>query len=574
MLKKLLPFMKKYRKYAILSPIMMILEVASDILVPLLMSRIVDVGIKNQDMAYVIRMGLLMILLALFGLFMGVVSSFFGARAGFGFAAELRKEAFARIQNYSFANLDVLNPPTLITRLTADADMLAQVAMMSLRMAIRAPFMMILALIMAISFNPGLSLVFAVAIPLVVVILLVVLKYANPMFRAIQERVDHLNAIVQENLIGIRVVKSFNRQSHEEERFAQRNDGLRDMVLKAVNLIMVLMPVLNLVIYACIGAVLWFGGQQIMAGTMLPGELIAFVTYITQIMMALMMLSMYFMMLTRGTASAGRLIEVLETESEIRSAESPVGEVADGRIEFKDVSFRYPGNSNDVLKHIDLSIASGQLIGIIGSTGSAKTSLVQLIPRLYDASAGQVLVGGQDVRDYDLETLRHSIGMVLQKNTLVTGTIRSNMQWGDETAADEEIIEALRRAQAWEFVSQYSDGLDHPVEQGGSNFSGGQKQRLTIARALVKQPRILILDDSTSAVDMTTDAKLRRSFRENLADVTTIIIAQRISSIEDADRIIVMEKGEIESQGTHQELLETSPIYREINESQERGLAV
>lgn len=574
MIRKLLPFMKKYRTYAILSPIMMILEVASDILIPLLMSRLVDIGIKNGDMDFIMGTGLQMVLLALFGMVMGVVSSFYGARAGYGFAAELRAKAFSRIQDYSFANLDTLAAPTLITRLTNDADILGQVAMMSLRMAIRAPFLMILALIMSVSLNPQLSLVFAVAIPVVVLVLYLILRYANPMFKSIQDKVDRLNAIIQENLTGIRVVKSFNRQDHEQERFGRRNDDLKDTVMKAVTVINVLMPVLTLVIYACIIAVLWFGGRQIMAGTMAPGEIIAFVTYITQIMIALMMLSMYFMMLTRGAASASRLLEVLETESEIVSPAGGLTDIAHGGIEYRKVSFRYPTNREDVLKNVDLTIQSGQLIGIIGSTGSAKTSLVQLIPRLYDVTGGQVLVGGRDVRDYDLDALRGQIGMVLQKNTLVTGTIRSNLRWGDETASDEVLIEALKQAQAWEFVSGYSDGLDHVVEQGGANFSGGQKQRLTIARALVKKPRILILDDSTSAVDMTTDARLRRSFRENLQDVTTIIIAQRISSIEDADHIIVLDKGEIESRGTHEELLTTSQIYREINESQERGLAV
>jgi ATP-binding cassette subfamily B protein len=573
MLKKLLPFMKKYRLYAILSPVMMVLEVGADVLVPFLMSRIVDIGIKNQDMSFVIQTGLLMILLALGGMFMGVVSSFFGARAGYGFAAEIRAKAFQQIQKFSFANLDTLSAPTLITRLTTDADMMGQVAMMSLRMAIRAPFLMIFALIMSIRVNPGLSVVFAVAIPVVVIILLIVLKFANPMFKSIQRRVDRLNAIIQENLIGIRVVKSFNRQPYEEKRFKVRNDKLKDKAMKAISLIMVLMPTLNLIIYACIGAVLWFGGQQIMAGTMLPGELIAFVTYITQIMMALMMLSMYFMMLTRGSASASRLIEVLETESEIEFPIDGLDQVKDGSIEFRDAHFRYPSNSQDVLKAISLTIDSGQLVGIIGSTGSSKSSLIQLIPRLYDVTAGEVRVGGHNVKDYKLDALRQQIGMVLQKNTLVTGTIASNMRWGNEEASDEEIIEALKQAQAWEFVSKYPEGIHHEVEQSGSNFSGGQKQRLTIARALIKRPKVLILDDSTSAVDMSTDAKLRDSFRENIGDVTTIIIAQRISSIEDADTIIVMDHGMVESQGTHEELLEKSPIYREISETQERGLA-
>ncbi len=573
MLLKLLPYMRKYRTYAILSPILMILEVASDVVIPLLMARIINIGIQNKDMNFVVQTGLLMIAVALFGMVMGVVASFLGARAGYGFATEIRKDAFSKIQSYSFANLDTLNAPTLITRLTSDADILGQVAMMSLRLAIRAPFLMILALIMSYTINPGLSRVFLVAIPIVVVVLFLLLKYASPMFKVIQTKIDRLNAIVQENLIGIRVVKSFNRKDHEEMLFAQRNDDLRNKSLHAITVINILMPVLTLVIYGCIVAVLWLGGLEIMRGEMLPGDIIAFVTYITQIMMALMLLSMYIMYLTRGSASAARLLEVVQTKSEIEEPINGLTKVASGDVEFRGVSFRYPGNGTDILKHIDLDIKSGQLIGIIGSTGSSKTSLVQLIPRLYDANGGDVLVGGRNVREYEVEALRNQIGVVLQKNTLVTGTIRSNMLWGDPLASDEAIIIALKQVEAWEFVSQLKDGLDHEVDQGGSNFSGGQKQRLTIARALLKNPKILILDDSTSAVDVGTEVKIRRSFRENLGDVTTIIIAQRISSIEDADQIIVLEQGEIESQGTHRELLAKSVIYREINESQQRGLA-
>ena len=566
--------MKKYRTYAILSPIMMILEVASDVIIPLLMARIINIGIQNKDMNFVLQTGLLMIGVALFGMVMGVVASFFGAKAGYGFAAELRQDAFAKIQGYSFANLDKLSAPTLITRLTADGDILGQVAMMSLRMAIRAPFLMIMALFLSYTINPGLARVFLVAIPIVVIVLFVLLKFALPLFKTIQVKVDRLNAIVQENLIGIRVVKSFNRKDYEETLFAKRNDDLRNISLRAITLVTILMPVLTLVIYGCIVAVLWFGGLNIMAGTMPPGDIIAFVTYINQIMMALMLLSMYFLNLTRGSASAARLIEVLEMKSEIKEVENGLKVVENGDVEFRNVSFHYPGNRNDVLKNINLEIKSGQLIGIIGSTGSSKTSLVQLIPRLYDATDGAVLVGGHNVRDYQIAALRNQIGVVLQKNTLVTGTIRSNLLWGDPAATDDKIIEALKQVEAWGFVSRLNDGLDHTVEQGGTNFSGGQKQRLTIARALIKKPKILILDDSTSAVDMGTELKIRRSFRENLADVTTIIIAQRISSIEDADQIIVLDKGEIESQGTHEELLVKSAIYREINESQQRGLAV
>lgn len=565
--------MKKYRLYAILSPLMMILEVVGDVIIPLLMANIVDIGIANRDMPYVVKMGGLMVVVALFALIMGVWSSFLGAEAGYGFAAELRKDAFSKIQGYSFANLDTLAPPTLITRLTNDSEILGQIAMMSMRMAIRAPFLMVLALIGSLSLNSGLSKIFLVSIPVVIIVLVIIIRFASPMFKMIQTKIDRVNAIVQENLVGIRVVKSFNRKDHVEEKFAERNDDLRNMSMKAISVVTVLMPTLNLVIYGSIIAVLWLGGNQILSGTAQVGEVIAFVTYITQIMMALMLLSMYVMSLTRASASGARLVEVLETTSEITSTDEELSTVPTGDIIFRDVNFRYPSNSEDILKNINLEIKSGQLVGIIGSTGSSKTSLVQLIPRLYDVTGGSVSVGGHDVRAYQVEALRQNVAMVLQQNTLVSGTIRSNMKWGNEHATDEEIIEALKQAQAWEFVSKYLDDLDHEVEQNGSNFSGGQKQRLTIARAMLKKPKVLILDDSTSAVDMGTEAKMRRSFRENLDDVTTIIIAQRISSIQDADQIIVLERGEVVSVGTHDELLTSSSIYQEINDSQQRGLA-
>lgn len=573
MIKKLLPYMKKYRRSAILSPIMMILEVVADVMIPLYMASIVDVGIRNQDVAFVVRTGIFMILFAIFGMAMGTISSFFAANAGFGFGSEIRKDAFSKIQDFTFANLDQLPAPTLITRLTTDTDLLSQVAMMSLRMAIRAPFMMIFALIMAFQINAKLSLVFLVAIPVTIAVLYIVLRWAMPRFAIIQEKVDAVNARVQDTLTGIRVVKAFNRQDHEEDRFRRRNTDLRDTILGVFSILMLLMPVLNLVIYGCISAVLWFGGQQIMAGEMAAGQLIAFITYITQIMMAVMMLSMFIMMTTRASASAKRILEVVETKPEIVSPKAGIKEVADGSIRFNNVSFHYPGFEKDVLTDIDLDIPSGHLVGIIGSTGSSKTTLVQLIPRLYEATKGQVLVGGRDVKDYDLSSLREQIGMVLQKNTLVSGTVRSNMQWGKADATDEEIIQALKQAQAWDFISKTDLVLDTPVDQGGSNFSGGQKQRLTIARALMKRPKIMILDDSTSAVDTATDARIRRSFRENLADVTTLIIAQRISSISDADLILVMEHGRIVDRGSHEELMETSAIYREIYESQEGGLS-
>lgn len=573
MIKRVMPYMKKYKTSAILSPIAMVLEVSTDIGVPYLMSRIVDVGIKTQNIDYVMRIGMMMIALALFGMSMGILSSFMGAKAGYGFASELRQAAYQKIQRYSFANIDEMSVPSLITRLTTDANTVGQVTMMTLRMAVRAPAMMLFALFMAIKVNAELAAIFVVVIPLVFGLFGFVFWKINPLFSEIQKKVDGINEITRESLIGIRVIKSFNLQSHVESRFDEKNKDLMKTTIKAMLWIVFLFPVMNLIIYSVIISALWFGGQQIMAGTMLSGELIAFITYIGQIMMSLMFFAAYIVMAMRGRASLSRIIEVLDVESEIVEAENPAKTVADGSVEFSDVCFKYSGNKENILNDINLEIHSGEHIGIIGSTGSSKSTLIQMIPRLYDASCGEVRVGGINVKEYDIKKLRDEVAFVLQKNTLVTGTIRSNMLWGDENATDEEIIRALKRAQAWEFVSKYEDGLDHRVEQRGANFSGGQIQRLTIARALVKKPKILILDDSTSAVDMTTDAKLRRTFREELEGITTITVAQRIASIEDSDRIIVMEKGRIENIGKHEELLERSVIYREIYESQRGRLA-
>ncbi|HQO96012.1 MAG TPA: ABC transporter ATP-binding protein [Sedimentibacter sp.] len=573
-MKKLLPFMKKYIKFAVLSPILMILEVIADIAIPYLMSRIVDVGIANRDIEYVIKIGLIMIAAALLAIAFGVMSSHYGARAGFGFASEVRLKLYKKIQGFSFANLDKFTVASLITRLTNDCNTLGQVTMMSLRMAVRAPFMMIFALLMTIRINASLTKVFAVSIPVLVTALIIILSKARPLFLKFQTRVDRVNAIIRENLTAIRVVKSFNRQSHEEKRFKERNDSLMLTALKAITLIVFLMPVLNIIIYSTIIAVLWFGGKQVVAGSMGSGELISFITYITQILMSFMMMSFFFMQLLRASASVTRIAEIIDTESEIKEVKNPVKELADGSVTFKNVCFCYPGSMEKTLKNINLHINSGEVLGIIGSTGSSKSTLVQLIPRLYDATEGSVIVGNVDVKHYSIKTLRDNVAFVLQNNTLFSGTIRDNMKWGNENATDEDIIRALKLAQAWEFISTYEDGLEHKVEQGGDNFSGGQKQRLTIARALLKSPKIIILDDSTSAVDMATDAKIQRVFKEELNDVTTIIIAQRVSSIQHADRILVMNEGEIESIGKHEELLVSSPVYREIYESQQKGVGV
>ncbi len=573
-MKKLLPFMKKYIKFAVLSPILMILEVIADIAIPYLMSRIVDVGIANRDIEYVIKIGLIMIAAALLAMISGVISSHYGARAGFGFASEVRLKLYKKIQGFSFANLDKFTVASLITRLTNDCNTLGQVTMMSLRMAVRAPFMMIFALLMTIRINASLTKVFAVSIPVLVIALIIILSKARPLFLKFQTRVDRVNAIIRENLTAIRVVKSFNRQSHEEKRFKERNDSLMLTALKAITLIVFLMPVLNIIIYSTIIAVLWFGEKQVVAGSMGSGELISFITYITQILMSFMMMSFFFMQLLRASASVTRIAEIIDTESEIKEVKNPVKELADGSVTFKNVCFCYPGSTEKTLKNINLHINSGEVLGIIGSTGSSKSTLVQLITRLYDATEGSVIVGNVDVKHYSIKTLRDNVAFVLQNNTLFSGTIRDNMKWGNENATDEDIIRALKLAQAWEFISTYEDGLEHKVEQGGDNFSGGQKQRLTIARALLKSPKIIILDDSTSAVDMATDAKIQRVFKEELNDVTTIIIAQRVSSIQHADRILVMNEGEIESIGKHEELLVSSPVYREIYESQQKGVGV
>lgn len=572
MLKQLSKYMTPYRWYAILSPIMMIIEVFADVYIPFLMRDIINIGIYEANSQIVIRLGLQMILAAIIGIIAGIFSAYTGAAAGFGFGSNVRAALYRKIQDFSFANLDQFSVPSLITRLTNDTNQLSGAAMMSLRMGIRAPALFSFALIMAFNIDPNMARVFLVAIPALFAVFLVIMKLSGPRFRALQARLDDLNAIVQEDLTNIREIKTFVRGDHEKRRFKTRNDSLMTTAFRAVSVVIVAMPAAELIIYSTIIAILWIGGKDIVAGNMLAGDLISFLTYVMQILMGLVMLAMVFLQLTRAKASADRISEVLNTDIDIQNPAAGLTEVPDGSVSYENVCFAYPQSENESLRDIDLHIKAGEVIGVLGATGSGKTTLLSLIPRLYDVTQGSVRVGGHDVRDYELETLRDAVAFVLQQNTLFAGSLRENMQWGDAGASDDTIITALKRAQAWEFVSKLPDGLDSRVEQGGTNFSGGQRQRLTIARALLKNPRILILDDSTSAVDMDTDARIRRAFATELAGVTKIIVAQRIASVEDADRILILDQGRVAAFAPAADLLETSTIYREIYESQQRGV--
>ncbi len=570
MVKKVLPFAKKYGVYAILSPIAIIGEVWAEINIPKLMSQIVDTGIGNKDISYVLKVGGQMVLYALFALLCGALAARFAALGGLGFGSELRRGLFYKLQTYSFKNLDRFQTASLVTRLTADVNNIQNAFMMIIRVAVRAPFMLVCATWMAFKINHSLVSVFLVAIPVLGTALAVIACMAFPRFTAMLKRYDGLNASVQENLISIRVVKAFVRSDYEKKKFKEANDGLRDSSIRAEKVLAFNGPFMQITIYACIIAILWFGGNHIINGTMQTGELISFISYVTQILMSLMMISMIFVMLVMSKASLVRIGEVLEEVPDIQDGKET--EVKDGSITFENVSFRYNGGAEEnVLQNINLSIRSGETIGIIGGTGSAKSTLVQLIPRLYDASEGRVLVGGKDVRDYSIHVLRDAVSMVLQKNVLFSGSIRDNLRWGNENSTQEEIEEACESAQADGFVKSFPDGYDTDLGQGGVNVSGGQKQRLCIARALLKHPKIIILDDSTSAVDTATDAKIRAALRKDLKGTTALIIAQRISSVEDADRILVLNDGKISDFDTHENLMKNSEIYREVYESQKKG---
>ncbi|MCC8043585.1 MAG: ABC transporter ATP-binding protein/permease [Oscillospiraceae bacterium] len=572
-IKKLLSCVGEYKKYAILTPFVMIGEVAMEVLIPYLMGLIIDNGIRMSDTVYTVKMGLLMLLCACFSLCCGALCGKLAAIAGMGFAKNVRIRLFDKAQDFSFGNVDKFSTASLVTRLTTDVTNIQNAFMMIIRTAVRSPVMLICALFMAIRINASLAEVFLVAIPVLFIVLILIIKVSYPRFQIMLKKYDALNASVQENLAAIRVVKAFVREKFEINKFNVSADDVRKAQVKAEKVIILNQPVMQLSMYGCIVAVLYFGGNLIIGGNMELGQLSSFISYISQILMSLMQLSMIFIMSVISLASINRITEVFEEEIDITDTDAdPVLVPADGSIVFDNVSFSYSGDGGNLnLENVNLSIKSGETIGIIGGTGSSKTTLVQLIPRLYDTTMGTVKVGGHDVREYKLSNLRNEVAMVLQKNVLFSGTIKDNLRWGDENATDEQIIEACKQAQAHDFVMSFPDGYETDLGQGGVNVSGGQKQRLCIARALLKKPKIVIMDDSTSAVDTATDAKIRSAFAKELADTTTIIIAQRISSVQDADRIIVLNDGKINAFDTHDNLLKTNEIYREVYVSQQKG---
>ncbi len=571
--------MRRYFKYIkphiiffILGPIMMLTEVAGDVIMPRLMSYIINEGVKElRSMTYIIEMGVRMVGLALVMLTGGVLGNFFAAKASIGFAADLRLDVFSKVQTFSFKNIDSFSTGSLVTRLTNDITQMQNVLRMALVMLLRSPGMLIGAFIMAIRINARLALIIAIVTPILALGIYIIMSKALPRFNIMQKKLDSLNTGIQENLTNIRVVKSFVRLDYEEEKFAQANEDLRDNSIRAMRIMICTMPLMTLIMNITTLSVVWFGGGFVIKGGMLVGDLIAFTTYITQILMSLMMLSMIILQGSRALASSRRIAEVLDTKSDIDDADAKEKNlvIKDGRIEFKNVSFKYKdSNSQNVLSNINLVIEPGQTVGILGATGSGKTSLVQLIPRLYDVSEGSVEIDGTDVRDYGLKNLRDAVGMVLQKNVLFSGTIMENLRWGSEDATIEEIEESSNHAQAHGFVTATPEGYERELGQGGVNVSGGQKQRLCIARALIKKPKILILVDSTSALDTATEAKIRHTLTTDLKDTTKIIIAQRISSVIESDKIVVIDDGCIAAQGSHDFLMETSEEYRDIYYSQ------
>ena len=564
-------YVKPYWKYFTIGPLMMIVEVLGEIFMPKFMAEIINNGVANQNVGYIIGMGVLMLVTALLMMLGGVGGAYFGAKASINFGADVRRDVYAKVQTFSFSNIDKFSTASLVTRLTNDITQVQNFVNMLLRMCLRSPGMLIGALIMALQINARLAIILAIVMPIMTVTMVFVLKTGFPRFGIMQKKIDGVNTTVQENLTNVRVVKSFVREDYENEQFRKANRDLKESGLRAINVMIFTMPLMTFFMNFTSLAVVWFGGKQVMAGDMMIGDLTAFITYITQILSSLMMLSMIFMNASRAIASSKRIGEVLDEQVDLNdlNARYPNKQVTEGRIEFKNVNFRYYKNNHEkVLDNMNLTIEPGKMVGIIGSTGCGKTTMVSMIPRLYDVDEGQVLVDGVDVRDYSLKNLRNGVGMVLQKNVLFSGTIKDNLKWGDENATDEEIRVAAESAQADGFVTNFTDGYDMKLDQGGVNVSGGQKQRLCIARALLKKPKILILDDSTSAVDTATEARIRMAFNNELKDSTKIVIAQRITSVKDADMIVVVNEGQITGVGTHEELLKTNQEYQEIYYSQ------
>ena len=569
MIKTILAQLKEFKLPSILTPLCMIGEVLCEMIIPILMGKIVDNGIYGGDLGYIVRTGIMMIVIAVLGLFSGLGGAYFGSKASAGLARNLRKAMYDNIQTYSFANIDKFSTSGLVTRLTTDVTNIQNAYMMLLRMAMRAPASMIVAMIMSFIISPQLASVYLIAVVFLGAVMLLVMNSATKYFKAVFEKYDALNESVQENVSAIRVVKAYVREDHEISKFQKAANNIYLMFVKAESTVVKISPIMMGTVYVCILLISWLGAHMIVGGSLTTGELMSMLTYCQNILMSLMMLSMIFVMITMSEASAKRIAEVINEETSLKNPENPIFDVKDGSISFEHVDFAYKSDSKEpVLKDINIDIKSGETIGIIGGTGSAKSSLVNLISRLYDVTKGSLKVGGVDVRDYDMESLRNQVSVVLQKNVLFSGTIYENLRWGNKEATDEECKRAAELACADEFIKELPDGYDTYIEQGGTNVSGGQRQRLCIARALLKKPKILILDDSTSAVDTATDAKIRKAFANDIPDTTKIIIAQRISSVQSCDRIIVMDEGKINGFGTHEELLANNPIYREVYESQ------
>ncbi len=571
MIKKFAKSIREYKKPSILSPLCMIGEVITDVLIPYFMANLIDLGIEKANMAFVVRFGIMLLISALFSLLFGGLASMYAARASAGFGANLRKDMFYNIQSFSFLNIDKFSTSSLITRLTTDVSNVQNAYMMIIRTAIRAPFMLVFALIMAFNINKQAAIIYVAVMPFLGAALYIIIKKVHPTFKKVFKTYDKLNTSVQENVRGIRVVKAFVREEHEVDKFERQSGEIYNLFTKAEKILAVNMPLMQLAIYACMLFISWMAAKLIVGGTMTTGQLTSLMTYTMQILMNFMMLSMVFAMMIISRPSAERIIEVLDEETDLKDGEDPVYTLENGAIDFENVGFSYTGDPKQLaLENINLHIASGQTIGVLGGTGSGKTSLVQLIPRLYDATLGTVKVAGIDVKKYHMDSLRDQVAMVLQKNVLFSGTIKDNLRWGKKDATDEEMIWASKIAQAHDFIEALPQGYDSYVEQGGTNFSGGQKQRLCIARALLKRPKIMILDDSTSAVDTKTDAVLRRSFNEELPQMTKIIIAQRVASVEEADQIVLMDNGGVQGVGTHEQLLKTNQVYQEIYHSQQK----